>query len=305
MATKAQPREERTCLACETVFLGTPKATRCDTCRAEGRKVPRDVQRSRSKAPPKPAKPPKPPKPAPVLHDKTCLGCGSKFTTHKAKAVRCPSCISSKIEVRQRKCTECGSGFNIAHDDHSSIRCEPCAELLGLDQIELSPVQLEAERQERRRERRRELLALQAAWLDERAKAPKGYRKMTNAIRSRPIGQLWVLLCAADGAASAILFAGATADLNDADKLTLLNTYFHLRVKGYHPQAIATLCPEAILRDECQGALGDLPEVTEPNPEDDPAFDPYEGLTSTQIEEIVGDAEQQKRRTEAEALGLA
>ena len=305
MATKAQPRGERTCLACEAVFLGTPKATRCDTCRAEGRKVPRDVQRSRSKAPPKPAKPPKPPKPAPVQYDKTCLACGEKFTTRRAKATRCPSCISSNTPVRQRKCCECGSSYNLAHDDHYSVRCEPCAELLGLDQIELNPEQLEAEREQQRKERRRELLARQAAWLDERAKAPKGYRKMTTAIRSKPIGQLWEHLCAADGAASAILFAGATADLNDADKLTLLNTYFHLRVKGYHPQAIAKLCPEAILRDECQGALGDLPEVTEGDPEDDPAFDPYEGLSSDQIADIIDFTEQQKRRTEAEALGLA
>ena len=305
MATKAQPRGERTCLACEAVFMGTPKATRCDTCRAEGRKVPRDVQRSRSKAPLKPAKPPKPPKPAPVQYDKTCLTCGDQFTTRRAKAVRCPPCASADMPVRVRRCCECGSSYNLAHDDHSSIRCEPCAELLGFDQIQPNPEQLEAERQEQRRERRKGLLARQAAWLDEReARTPKG-KRMTTAVRSKPIGSLWMQVCAHDGAAHSLTYAGATADLTEHEKLALLTSYVKLRLKGYRSEQIERLCPVALLQEDTQGALSDLPEVTESDPEDDPNHDPYAGLTSTQIEEITDFTERQKRRTEAVVLGLA
>ena len=237
-------RYDKVCKVCSTEFTThKPKAVRCPVCITEGRHSPPPKTRAKK------------PKPAPVLHSKTCMACGSEFTTHKAKAVRCPSCIFSNTPVRQRKCTECGSGFNLAHDDHSSIRCEPCAAFLGLDQIELSPVQLEAERQEQRRERRRDLLARQAAWLDEREKrTPKGTR-MTNAVRSKPIGQLWLQVCAHDGAAHALTYAGATADLTEHEKVALLTSYVKLRLKGYRSEQIERLCPEALLQEGTQDAL--------------------------------------------------
>jgi hypothetical protein len=87
--------------------------------------------------------------------------------------------------------------------------------------------------------------------------------------QNRPLSILWVELCATDGAASTLL-ATAQADhgLTEDQKVTLLTSYYRLRCRGYHPSALAKLCPKALLKEAAQDALGDLPEVTEPSPTD-------------------------------------
>jgi hypothetical protein len=64
--------------------------------------------------------------------------------------------------------------------------------------------------------------------------------------------------------------ASAQADhgLTEEKKVILLTSYYRLRSKGYHPSAIAKLCPKALLKGAAQDALGDLPKVTEPSPTD-------------------------------------
>ena len=46
---RTTPRIERTCLVCDTPFEGTPKATRCQTCKNAGLRVPSARQSERRK----------------------------------------------------------------------------------------------------------------------------------------------------------------------------------------------------------------------------------------------------------------
>lgn len=59
---------------------------------------------------------------------KTCGTCFARFVTHKAKAQRCPTCISEKRKVRYQSCLECSQPF-VAHS-HSQRHCEACQDYL-------------------------------------------------------------------------------------------------------------------------------------------------------------------------------
>jgi hypothetical protein len=167
----------------------------------------------------------------------------------------------------------------------------------------LDPEEIAREREEKRRKRVKDRLERQAAWLTTRAAKPKGRPGMTAAAAKTPLGQLWLGLCAADGAASSILYAGHTTGLSGAGTLALLTAYFRLRRLGHHPSTLAKLCPAALLREETQAAIEGLPEVTESEPEDDP--DPYGGFSSDQIEDLLQYHHDQDRRADAIALGLS
>lgn len=257
MSGPARPRTEKTCLACDAKFLGTPKATRCETCRTTGVKVPSDIQQKRHIHRPSP-------RDNLPQHDKQCMACGCEFTTHKPRASRCNDCLAAGKKVATRKCLECKTQFPLLDDSH--VNCKTCSEMLGVTQCEMTPEQqqklLEAEYLSRHQER----LAHQNEWLARREKAPKGYPRMNQRTTKTPLGVLWFQLCAADGAAASIMYAARSDDLTEDGRVKLLTTFFRLRAKGYHPSAIAKLCPRAILKKSTQDAITDLPKVTEPDP---------------------------------------
>lgn len=296
---RAKPKTERSCLCCGAIFMGTPSATRCDPCKSEGNQVPREKQQERRRKPVKVD----PDREARRLEreaqrllkatereaqvvTKVCLGCGDQYEATRSNSRRCPSCIEEGVRLRQKPCIECGTSFTVS--DPSQVRCESCADLLGLDRWELTPEQLEAIREEDRKARWQEQLTAQRRWLDMRENAKiEGYKRMKNTTRSTPIGILWVSLCFADGAASSVMHS-TESGLTAAQKLHLLITFYRIRCRGYHPSAIAKLCPKAILegmgREEYEDGLRDLPEVRA---------------------DLVAFQEQQNRHIECIRLGLA
>jgi hypothetical protein len=211
------PRAQRTCLCCDVIFEGTPKATRCPPCRQAEIKVPGKIRAKRDNRKPR------------------------------------------------RTCLECRKQFSIEEDDH--VNCPSCAEMLGVFQYEVTPEQQAALVEALNLSKHLERLEAQNSWLTARSKPPKGYPKMTKRTSTIPIGILWVQICAADGAASSVLYA-ATSDvrLTEQDKVTLLTSFFRFRAKGYHPSALARLCPQALLTQATQDAISDLPKVTAPEP---------------------------------------
>ena len=258
------PRAQRTCLCCGLTFEGTPKATRCKPCRTTGHKVPAKVRAKhdtdRIERPDLPQ------------YDKTCVACGSGFHTHKTRAVRCTPCIDANRKVPKRTCLECKKPFTVIDD--ADINCGPCADMLGIFQYEMSTEQAAKALEQENLERHQETLKKQTKWLNQRERPPTGYPTMNKANSSTTLATLWVQLCAADGAASSLMYTTTTSNLNEDTKVTLLTTFFRLRAKGYHPSAISKLCPESILKQATQEALTDLPKVTESAPEDE--LDVYE-----------------------------
>ena len=273
---KPKPLVPKICLACGSSFQGTPAAIRCPTCRTNGVKVPA-ARRSANKhagqaeTNSKRQRPRKAPPVGAPQYDKTCQVCSTAFTTHKAKAARCPSCIAENRPVKKRKCLECSKPFPLIDEDH--LNCKSCADFLDIDQADMTPEQAARLAHEDHLKRHRERLQQQNEWLTARERKPKGYAAMLKRDQNRPLSILWVELCAADGAA-ATLMATAQADhgLTEERKVTLLTSYYRLRCKGYHPSAISKLCPRALLKGSAQDALGDLPEVTEQSPTDTHAW---------------------------------
>ena len=280
MATKPKPPVERTCACCSVTFQGKPKAQRCQPCVAAGIKQP-----NRNK---------------PNLVERTCNVCTSTYLgTPKSK--RCKTCKDAGRQPKIRICIECRSPFTFRDD--TPVTCPSCADLLSIDQSEVSPEQAKAIRAEQRRLRWLESDSELKDWLTERDRTPKGKAKMNQTTAKLPIGLLWLQLCAADGAAASICYAANTV-ISETDKLALLTSFMRLRVKGYRPDALATLCPIALLRDATQDAIGDLPEVTESEPDDGLHFDPLEDLEAGHRSEIIAFQEQQSRLTDAIQLGL-
>ncbi|WP_425091089.1 hypothetical protein [Tropicimonas sp. S265A] len=70
---------------------------------------------------------------------------------------------------------------------------------------------------------------------------------MKKADSKSTLSKLWIAICASDGAASASIVRSLGADIQQEDRVSLLVAFFRLRVDGYHPTALAKLCPEALL----------------------------------------------------------
>ena len=196
-----------------------------------------------------------------------CLCCAVTFEG-TPKATRCQPCRTAGIKVPskpRRTCLECKKLFVLEQDDH--VNCPSCAAMLGVFQHETTPEQQAAMVEAENIQRHLERLEAQNSWLDAREKPPKGYPKMNQRTSTTPIGILWVQLCAADGAASSIMHAAhSDVPLSEEDKVTLMTSFYRFRAKGYHPSALAKLCPKALLEQAAQDALQDLPKVTAPEP---------------------------------------
>ena len=256
---KPVPIATRECLACSSEFQGTPKATRCTTCRASGRKVPKDKQAHRCTQSTR--------RKTPIVrrdlpqHDKACGACRQNFQSHKPKAARCNDCIVAGNSTRTRRCLECKKQFTLTDD--LQVNCKVCAAILGVEQDELTPAQQAAALEAAQISEHQHQLQRQTAWLDARANPPKGYRKMTKPTVTTTLGVLWLQLCAADGQAASIMFAAEPCILTEEEKVTLLTTFYRFRAKGFHPSALAKLCPKSVLKDDAQAAITELPPVDE------------------------------------------
>lgn len=207
---------------------------------------------------------------------RTCLCCEVTFEG-TPKATRCPPCRQAGIKVPakvrakrdnrkpRRTCLECRKQFSIEEDDH--VNCPACAAMLGVFQYEMTPAQQAALLEVENLQKHLERLAAQNSWLDAREKAPRKYPRMTQRTSTTPLAILWLQLCAADGAASSIMYAAhSDVRLSEQDKVTLMTSFFRLRAKGHHPSALARLCPQALLKEAAQDAISDLPKVTAPEP---------------------------------------
>ena len=221
--------------------------------------------------------------------ERECLACGVRFIG-TPKATRCPDCRASgrkvpsdKQSARRRTytCIECGQRKPVDPEFPDARRCEPCSELLGLDQIELSPGEEERRRAQERLNRVKERLASQAEVLKRLTRKPEG-KKMTSRTTKLPVGLLWLEIVAGDGRATSVAYTDGT-DLSEDQYLALLLSYHRLRCKGFEPHEIAKLCPVALLQTDPQSKLSELPRV-----ELDPAF-----------------TEDQRRADDAGVLGLS
>ena len=248
---KPAPHVDRTCLVCSEEFQGSTAATRCTPCRTSGHKVQAAKQSTRRKPPVVRLDLPQ--------HDKSCTACGAEFTTHKAKAARCNECITSGNTAPKRTCLECRKAFPLIDDTH--VNCRSCASMLDIPQFEMTPEQQAKQLEADTLSKHQEALAHQTVWLDAREAKPKGYLKMSERTAKTTLGVLWLQLCAADGAASSIMYAAEPRGLTEEDKVTLLTRFYILRTRGYHPSACANLCPKAILKKATQEALRELPQV--------------------------------------------
>ncbi len=249
MPTKPKPKSAKVCLVCAKDFLGTPAATRCDDCRSEGLKVPTELKSVRASRSPsvRPAERSAkcPSSKHTQVHERTCGACLEIFTTHKPKARRCPTCIDEDRKVQRRICIECNTSFALTHSDQ--VNCQSCAYRLEIGITDMTPEQRERFRAQRRLEDFKRRRDGQLAWLDNRANPPRGYPRMKKADSKSTLSKLWIAICASDGAASASIVRSLGADIQQEDRVSLLVAFFRLRVDGYHPTALAKLCPEALL----------------------------------------------------------
>lgn len=225
--------------------------------------------------------------------ERTCLVCESLFEG-TPKSIRCSSCKDAGLRVPFRKQSQRRKELAVLNAEHAVLAGE-----LAAMAFERTAEELAIEREERRKAELEKRLEAQAAYLDARSRIPKGYRKM-RIEQKLPLNLLWLQLCAADGAASSLIYGGARVDLSEDEKVVLLTSYLRLRCKGYHTDAIAKVCPRSLLQNA--DAPEDLPEVTEAF-EGDAPFTPFERDAELQAE-MPDIAENQARRADAVALGL-
>lgn len=95
-----------------------------------------------------------------------CGACHEVFDTTRPKAIRCSQCISENLSVRYRTCVGCKSRFVLF--DKAHINCAECSAMLGLEQSELSPEQLEKLRKEERLAKFTQARDRQLEWLTRR-----------------------------------------------------------------------------------------------------------------------------------------
>lgn len=126
---------------------------------------------------------------------------------------------------------------------------------------------------------------------------------MTKLISETPLGHLWQSLCHADGQINCLT---CKTDVPLADRERLLMIHFHLRLKGFAADAIAKLCPVALLKQDAealQDGLTGLPEVDCHN--DNEIEDvPLAGLSEEHRAEAKTLCDAQERQRLQSLLGL-
>ncbi len=253
------------CLACGVTYQGTPASTRCDTCKSEGRMVSSASQRAGYFI---------------------AFGAIPRPKPHAGPAI-------PNLQTRIYRCKECVRLEKEAKAERKRIFEAELASISEMDDRSLE--KLEAELEEQTRSQWRRTVGEHLELLHRRDKKPRGYKQMTKATAKSPLGIIWLHLCDHDGQAAAAFHT--PLQVSHEDNATLLLTYHRLRLKGFRPDAIAKLCPKALLEPKAQDALTGLPIVTEEDDREEPTGDLVEVA-----QEILA---QQDRELEARALGLA
>jgi len=242
-----------------------------------------------------------------ATYNRTCLACGGDHETTRPNATRCKPCIEQGHKAYAVTCPSCGQKFPKSDQEQFCRSCRNDPAAVASSMASILQQDLEREREDRkmsRAEARREAVANQLAELDRLSTKPKGYPEMTKKTAASAIGVLWLNLCATDGATSVLL---NDRYVDDDTKGRLLITYLRLVLKGHTPEAVSKVDPVALMdrdADEVDRAISELPKVDDED-EDDPAFDPFEGLDENMREEIEVFQERQRHREMAQRLGLA
>jgi len=242
-----------------------------------------------------------------ATYNRTCLACGGDHETTRPNATRCKPCIEQGHKAYAVTCPSCGQKFPKSDQEQFCRSCRNDPAAVASSMASILQQDLEREREDRkmsRAEARREAVANQLAELDRLSTKPKGYPEMTKKTAASAIGVLWLNLCATDGATSVLL---NDQYVDDDTKGRLLITYLRLVLKGHTPEAVSKVDPVALMdrdADEVDRAISELPKVDDED-EDDPAFDPFEGLDENMREEIEVFQERQRHREMAQRLGLA
>jgi len=244
-----------------------------------------------------------------ATYNRTCLACGDDHETTRPKATRCKPCVEQGHKAQPVTCPSCDQKFPKSDREQFCRSCRNDPDAVASSMASILQQDLEREREDRkmsRAEARREAVANQLAELDRLSTKPKGYPEMTKKTAASAIGVLWLNLCATDGATSVLL---NDQYVDDDTKGRLLITYLRLVLKGYTPEAVSKVDPVALMdrdADEVDRAIFELPKVDpDEEDEDDPAFDPFEGLDENMREEIEVFQERQRHREMAQRLGLA
>lgn len=249
------------------------------------------------------------------MHLRTCMACGKVHETHKPKAARCQPCIDAGRPAKTRTCPACDEKYPAIHggnfcgscaanpkaleDDDAKAKAEFEAKLINMIEVEKEERRLKA------KEKRREQAQRQLDALNELSKTPKGLPKMTKETAESAIGILWLNLCHSDGSVTTLL-RDQTAD--DETKGRLLMAHMRLRLKGYTNEAVTTVDPVKLIKqdpEQIDKALTEMPGV-EANPDaNDWSFDPLEGLEPDMRDEVIAFQERQNQREMEQRLGLA
>jgi len=242
-----------------------------------------------------------------ATYNLTCLACGDDHETTRPKATRCQPCVEQGNKAQPVTCPSCDQKFPKSDREQFCRSCRNDPDAVASSMTSILQQDLEREREDRkmsRAEARREAVANQLAELDRLSAKPKGYPEMTKKTAASAIGVLWLNLCATEGATHVLL---NDRDVDDDTKGRLMTTYLRLVLKGHTPEALSKVDPVALMdrdADEVDRAIYELPKVDDED-EDDPAFDPFEGLDENMREEIEVFQERQRHREMAQRLGLA
>lgn len=201
--------------------------------------------------------------------ERQCVTCGVSFIG-TPRNTRCTDCRSAGRKIRYRKCLECNKPF--VPSDKGQHSCAPCTKMLGIGRGGTPPKRVKTtvnrgqkaapdkpvDKTEINRQRREKFIKERDAHLEDlgaRSKPLKGRKLMTKEIEATTLGELWLSVCAYDGCVvSAARFV--SHDLSQDDCLRILGAYQRLRLDGFKPEALARLCPKALL----EGKLALLPD---------------------------------------------
>lgn len=258
---------EQTCACCGVKFMGTRLENRCPDCKAAGRRPKVKLKQAPTKGV------------AAVEYAKR-----QKAEQKKAEAAAKRKARAAQLKALKEEREE------LDLTDGTAVHADQMA----------SDFETPDQRQLRRRKERTKQ---QLDWLSQRSRKPKGYPAMTKAISETPLGHLWHSLCHADGQVNCLT---RSTDVPVTDSERLLMVHFHLRLKGFAADAIAKLCPVALLKQDA-GSLHDgltgLPEV-DTTDTTDTEDDPFEGLSDNQRAEALALSDAQERQRLQSLLGL-
>lgn len=277
--TKPKPRVERSCLACGVTFLGTPRATRCDDCRAQGRMVPREVQLTRGKN-------------ALTPEDIQLRARDAELRKLKA-AFRAQE---EELKVL-RKASEATAQTRPPTPEEPSTDEEeqnPANETQAEPEADADEENESTEKPKRLTKWQREVLRIDFEYLGFSSwfpKPPGRLQKVKPENSNSALRTAWINLVAADGNIKAHSPFDTQEDVDEDTKLRMVTAFQRIRARGYPLDQMASICPTHLMGlKNINAAINLLPRV------DLPTDDTVTTITPEEVEAGVN---------HAEALGIA